>query len=1046
MGAGGKETHREAEVLFLQLPPLVQSGAAGVGADARVNHIQIDAGFLHGNQFVIMPCRGQVRGGEVRAVETERLAGADRQQCVTRDRGHLHPAGVGVRHVFLRANVMLEVVGDRGMEHALPRCVPLVAVTLHGAAAVVGKILRLGGHEEFHAETGQERNVLGHIGGDVQTNAALGVHRVGSGHLENGLAVSRGHGQGSGHGDLFLIRRSHGAKGATGGGVTVAGILPRMANVAVVVCGRAPNRGADGGGQHLVAVVRNGGNKTRSAVDDVGRLGGAYRNGGQGLLKRESGVGAHGLNHGHGGLPLGGNGQLDKTNLKADIAPCGGGVLNGTERHIAVPVAIPRGGGQGQFSRFLRLHGQQGATAGHRLAVAFHHPDEIHVREIGEIPEIFDDHKTARGIETLHTEGLDDLLVFHQSRVGATVGIDETVHAEVAVVGGVAEVAAVGVMRVGKGIVADGKGVIDELPDATAHEAVLGVNEVPVFLQAPGAVAHGVGVLAEVQRLGEQVAVEIRAPNFIGRGVHTALHIDVIALEGVPDLLVGLALQILPDAVGVAAGGVLGVNQALGVTAVEILAHEAMILAHARLVAHRPHQDARMVLVPLEHPLGAVKIGIGPLVTVGKNVPVTHRGGTVGLDVGLVDEVEAEFVAEPRETGVIRIVAGTDGIDVVLFHDHEVVNHMFHGGRRPEVRVAVMAVDALEFDLLPVEVQNAVLDLYVAEAEAQGDGLTAASENEGIEQRGLVRPEFGVIDEEVKRSLFMNDDAARFDLHPVRAEQAVFHQRLAVHRHLGGASAAGVGRVEFGTNIYIGDVHGVAQKQVDLAENARPAELVLVLQIRPVAPLEHKNLYGILARMEVLCDLELACHVADLAVAHKRPVDVEVEAGIHALEVEVEGFFHHGGVNLQGAGVESAGILLGNKGRVKGDGIEDIDVVRGVVSSPLHGLPRAGDVQLLGGRSLEKILGQVMDRGIKCKVPVAAKGAEKVALVTIAAERHRLVVEGDKVGAGLLTPHVEHGGILVKVAVSNEFVHGAGSFQRIKIYYLYDTIFESKSQ
>ena len=543
--------------------------------------------------------------------------------------------------------------------------------------------------------------------------------------------------------------------------------------------------------------------------------------------------------------------------------------------------------------------------------------------------------------------------------MGASIGVDQAVHAEVAVVGVVPEVTAVGEVGIGDAILTDGGGVVDELPDTAAHEAILGVDHIPILLQTAGAVAHGVGVLAEEQGLGVDMAVKVGGADIVGGGVHTALHVDEIVLQSIPDLLVGLALHVPPQTVGGAAGCVLAMDQALGVAGMEVLAHFALVLAHARLVAQGPHEHAGVVLVPLEHPLHAIQVGGGPRVAVGELVPVAHHGHTVGLDVGLVDDVEAVLIAQGGEAGIIGVVAGADAVDIVPLHDHEVADHVLHGGGGAENGVAVVAVDALELDLLAVEVQHAVPDLDGTEAHLQGNRLAAAGNEEGVEVGLLVAPQLGGVHKEVNGSLPLDEEASRLDLHPVGAQELVLHQALPIQGDLGGAEAAGVGLVDGGAGVDIHDMDGIAQEKEDLAEDARPAVFVLILQIGAVAPLQNEDLDEVLALVQILADLKLRGHMADLAVAHELPVDEEVEAGVHALEVEVERLvLQHGGVELDGTAVEAAGVIVGDEGRVYRDGVGHVDVVGSIVAPTQHGLPGAGDVDLLAVRN-EALGGEV---------------------------------------------------------------------------------------
>ena len=67
---------------------------------------------------------------------------------------------------------------------------------------------------------------------------------------------------------------------------------------------------------------------------------------------------------------------------------------------------------------------EEGAAAGHGLTVALYRPDEVQIREVGEVAAVLDDHLARSGVEGLHREGLDDLLVFHETCVGASVGVN----------------------------------------------------------------------------------------------------------------------------------------------------------------------------------------------------------------------------------------------------------------------------------------------------------------------------------------------------------------------------------------------------------------------------------------------------------------------------------------------------------------------------------------------------------------------------------------------------------------------------------------------
>ena len=55
-------------------------------------------------------------------------------------------------------------------------------------------------------------------------------------------------------------------------------------------------------------------------------------------------------------------------------------------------------------------------------------------------------------------------------------------------------------------------------------------------------------------------------------------------------------------------------------------------------------------------------------------------------------------------------MAGTDGIEVVLFHHRKVFHHLFRTDGKAGPRIGIMAVHTMEFDLLPVQVYDLILN------------------------------------------------------------------------------------------------------------------------------------------------------------------------------------------------------------------------------------------------------------------------------------------------------------------------------------------------
>ena len=101
-------------------------------------------------------------------------------------------------------------------------------------------------------------------------------------------------------------------------------------------------------------------------------------------------------------------------------------------------------------------------------------------------------------------------------------------------------------------------------------------------------------------------------------------------------------------------------------------------------------------------------------------VAVTH---SVALKVGLSRHVDTILVTKVIPTGIIRIVAGTYGINVQLLHDFNVLNHARYGYHVTTVWIQFMTVGTLNEDGLAVDQQLAALDFYLADAYALRNGF-----------------------------------------------------------------------------------------------------------------------------------------------------------------------------------------------------------------------------------------------------------------------------------------------------------------------------------
>lgn len=146
------------------------------------------------------------------------------------------------------------------------------------------------------------------------------------------------------------------------------------------------------------------------------------------------------------------------------------------------------------------------------------------------------------------------------------------------------------------------------------------------------AVAHGVGVFAVDEWLvgiALQILLDARDP-----AVHVGMHVRRVRIA-----------RIIRHA--------LVMHQARRVFPTIILAQFVEVFAAPAFVAARPEQDARVILVTLQHRPAARQHCLLPLRAVVRHHPVVHRlPRAVRLNVRFVDDVQPIFVAQAVNSDV----------------------------------------------------------------------------------------------------------------------------------------------------------------------------------------------------------------------------------------------------------------------------------------------------------------------------------------------------------------------------------------------------------
>ena len=330
--------------------------------------------------------------------------------------------------------------------------------------------------------------------------------------------------------------------------------------------------------------------------------------------------------------------------------------------------------------------------------------------------------------------------------------------------------------------------------------------------------------------------------------------------------------------------------------------HRRVMRPQPALVAQRPDEDARVILVRLRHAPRALKIRLRPLGIVGQHAPHAVR-----LKVRLAHDHQPVLVAQVVKRRIVRVVAAAHGVHAQLLHQKDFLFHLLARDRAPAVHRVLVPVHAAHDHAPPVQLQNAVLNRDRAEAEAHllavGRVARAGIQKRQMHavQRGrLRRPKPRMVDFHMKprmprhrrvviqkrrrlrrgRALFPVDDL------PVRVVNVQPHQRVGKAgnpRHL---TVQHEISVLIRPHHHVLDVHARLGIQRHRTEHARKMPVILILQPRRVREPHHLKRDLILARVYIPRHVKLARQLRILRIPHGISVHPYVKPGLHPAEMQ----------------------------------------------------------------------------------------------------------------------------------------------------------------
>ena len=468
---------------------------------------------------------------------------------------------------------------------------------------------------------------------------------------------------------------------------------------------------------------------------------------------------------------------------------------------------------------------------------------------------------------------LVDFLHIHRLRREGQIGEDNAVAAEIAVVGFVAEIAAVGPVslrrRARNG---NFQALVFPVPDKFADEGGIFLVEVEHFALRTHRIAHRVGVFALHVRLHLFSTFVIIQSCFAD-----VLHLAVGAVHR--------ARHIAPLAVALVVGRT-GLVEFL-----DGFHHTAEIVARTAFIASRPNDDAGVVAQEFHHSLVALDH---------RFAEQCHRRQSpvaVTFHIGLRQHVKAVLVAKFIEKRVVRIVRRAHGVDVQLFHQPNVGLGFFARHRSTAHFTEIVAVHAANNHRFSIDEQRAV----VAQRDGSETCLLTPHINDFV---ALFQHQFKVVESRIfSTPQFHVGHVQRHRFQVIDVRRVFQHQALSVenpHDHLSvGQRHARQGHIELHTGIFLSILQACrADKKVfdatfrrspenHIAHDARQSPIVLTFEERTAREAINLHRHDVVAAdIHEIGHVELRRQIRIFGIAHKLTVHPDVIAVSGTVETQ----------------------------------------------------------------------------------------------------------------------------------------------------------------
>ena len=135
--------------------------------------------------------------------------------------------------------------------------------------------------------------------------------------------------------------------------------------------------------------------------------------------------------------------------------------------------------------------------------------------------------------------------------------------------------------------------------------------------------------------------------------------------------------------------------------------------AIATLITQTPYDDGRMVDESLHITLVTLDMSLEVFRELGERFLIISH--TMRFKVGLSSHIDSIFITEVIPARIIRIMTGTNSVDIQLLHNFNILNHALHADHIATIRIYFMTVSTLDQDRLAIDQKLCILDFHIAE-------------------------------------------------------------------------------------------------------------------------------------------------------------------------------------------------------------------------------------------------------------------------------------------------------------------------------------------